>query len=251
VVTNCSPNHLDWHPDYDDYRRAKQRLVTQLPADGAAVLNLDDAEVAAWRPLVRAQLAAPFANDAIPVLSIPGGHNRQNARLAAAAAAIAGASARAIAEGLAGFQGLAHRLERVAQIAGRTFYNDSLATTPESAQVALQAFEAPVWLLAGGSDKGADFAELAGVVARRAKGSAFYGQTGSRLAALVRSHQPRGEVCEAATLAQAFQWAWSRSSPGEVILLSPACASFDQFQNFAERGQAFRAMAAALDRTAP
>lgn len=246
VVTNCSPNHLDWHPDYDDYRRAKQRLVQRVPTEGATVLNDEDVEVAMWKVLSHASVLGPMLDDEIPPLRIPGGHNRQNARLAAAAARFAGVSPLEIDQGLREFCGLPHRLERVAEIAGRTFYNDSLATTPESAIVALRSFEQPIWLLAGGSDKGADFTEFAREVAARARGAICYGQTGPRLAALVRALAPCGTIAEAATLNDALHRAWELSSPGDVILLSPACASFDQFTNFAGRGDAFRRLVGSL-----
>jgi len=249
VVTNCSPNHLDWHPDYDDYRRAKQRLVQRVPAEGATVLNDEDGEVATWRDLSHAKVFGPVADDEIPPLRIPGGHNRQNARLAAAATRAVGVSPCAIDRGLRVFSGLPHRLERVAEIAGRTFYNDSLATTPESAIVALRAFDQPIWLLAGGSDKGANFAEFAREVATRAHGAIFYGQTGPRLAALARALAPCGTIKDASALNDALRRAWELSSPGDVILLSPACASFDQFTNFAERGTVFKQLVGELHET--
>lgn len=240
VVTNCAPNHLDWHGSYEDYRAAKQRLLRLQSATSTTVLNSADPETASWAGFVQGRLLAPAADAAIPALLVPGAHQRQNARLAAAGAAAWGAEPSAIDEALRGFTGLPHRLERVAEIAGRTFYNDSLATTPESTCAALAAFDSPVWLLAGGYDKGADFAPLVAAIAERAAGVAFYGAVGKTLhTGLVRE---RTGCCSTRveTLRAALAWCWSRSRPGDIVLLSPACASYDQYRDYAARAEDFR-----------
>jgi UDP-N-acetylmuramoylalanine--D-glutamate ligase len=157
VVTGCSPNHLDWHGSYERYVAAKQRILSgQTPAD-LAVLNAHDAEVGSWCDLVRGRLLGLPNDDEIPPLCVRGEHNRVNAACAAAAAMGIGCDRAAIARGLGSFRPLPQRLERVAVVDGRTFYNDSAATTPEATVAALEALDAPVWLVAGGHDKGCDF----------------------------------------------------------------------------------------------
>ena len=186
VITNCTPNHLDWHGAYDEYRQAKQRLLRMQPATGRAVLNVDDPEVASWRNLARGKVSPPLADLDIPPLIVRGDHQRANARLAAAAAIAWGAVQTAVEAGLRQFTGLPHRLERIRVVEQRTFYNDSLSTTPQSTIAALAAFDAPVWLLVGGYDKGADFAALADAIAARSAGTACYGAVGKKLHAAVR-----------------------------------------------------------------
>ncbi|MBL9124230.1 MAG: UDP-N-acetylmuramoyl-L-alanine--D-glutamate ligase [Planctomycetaceae bacterium] len=246
VITNCVPNHLDWHGTFAAYCAAKQQLLRLQPADSFAVLNVADPVVATWRHEVRGQLQPACPATKIPSLAIAGQHQRENASLAAAAAEAWGADGAAIETGLQRFAGLPHRLERIGEIGGREFYNDSLATTPESTRAALQAFDRPIWLLAGGYDKGADFDELVRAIAARASGVAFYGAVGDRLqAALERLPTPCGST-RVPTLREALGWCWSQSRPGDVILLSPACASYDQFRDYADRAEQFRRAAAQL-----
>jgi UDP-N-acetylmuramoylalanine--D-glutamate ligase len=267
VVTGCTPNHLDWHESFADYVAAKQRILAwQTPAD-AAVLNLLDPEVASWQHLICGRLIAvecirhaPRAESAhgvcriqsdsargacgvqlddLPPLPVPGRHNRINAACAAGAALAAGCDAETIRCGLTAFRGLPQRLEWFAVIEGRRFYNDSTATTPESTIAALESLEMPVWLLAGGKSKGADFGPLAGKIVRRTRGAAFFGAAAKELLARVADTAPGFDAVAVETMEQALQWCWPRSRPGDAIVLSPACASTDQFQNFRRRGEHF------------
>jgi UDP-N-acetylmuramoylalanine--D-glutamate ligase len=240
VITNCTPNHLDWHPAWEHYVAAKQRLLTGQRPCNAAVLNLDDPGVAAWQSLVRGECMEIPADDELPLLLIPGRHNRQNAAFAAAAARAAGCSDVDIARGLAEFRGLPHRLEFVAEVQGRRFYNDSKATTPEAAQAALATLAGNIWLLAGGVDKGSDYSGFARAVTSRARGAAFFGAARKALHALVASESPACEVYCAETMHEAFDWCWRQSQPGDAILLSPACASLDQFSDYQQRGEIFK-----------
>ena len=144
--------------------------------------------------------------------------------------------------GLQSFTGLPQRLELFAMVGGRKFYNDSSATTPESAIAALDAFHEPVWLLAGGSDKGIDLAPLAATIAARAAGAAFYGAVRESLLREVTSRRPGFRCTSVATLADALEWCWLRSQPGGIIILSPGCASLDQFANYRHRGETFVAL---------
>lgn len=246
VATGCSPNHLDWHGTWAHYVAAKQRILAgQGPAD-AAVLNPLDAEVCNWSALARGRLAAPPGLEEIPPLAVPGRHNRINAACAAAAAMAAGCDAAAVRSGLESFAGLPQRLERIAAIRGRRFYNDSTATTPESAVAALESLDGPVWLLAGGRSKGFDFGPLAEAIAGRARGAAFFGSSRGELAAGVMARNAAFDSAVVETLDEALDWCWRRSQPGDSIVLSPACASTDQFRNFHQRGRRFAELVGAL-----
>lgn len=240
IVTNCTPNHLDWHDSFAAYAQAKQRLLAGQQADSIAVLNRACSEVATWTKFVRGRLIEPIANEQIPKLAVPGEHNRQNARLAAAAARGVGCSSDAMQRALVEYRGLPHRLEFVGEVAGLRFYNDSQATTPESTVAALRSFDCPTWLLAGGYDKGCDLVPLAQAIAARARGAALYGSVRAKLQALVSDAAPRGDVRTSETLAEGFAWCVARAGAGEAVVLSPACASFDQFRDCADRAECFK-----------
>ncbi len=266
VVTNFSPNHLDWHDTLDHYRWAKQTMLRwQSPRD-FAVLNADDNAVQTWptagqtrwfglQPLMHAGWSlhqngtvVERTDDAVETevpltgwLTLPGRHNLTNALAAVTAARCVGASLAAIEAGLRTYQPLPHRLQWVGGAAGRDFYNDSLATTPESTIVALEAFDRPIVLLAGGYDKQVDLSAMATAIAQRCRAVACMGTTGPQLRELI-TQAPRNQAvvspaCQ--SFNEAFEWAMTQSLPGDVIVLSPGCASYDWFRNFADRGQQF------------
>jgi UDP-N-acetylmuramoylalanine--D-glutamate ligase len=271
IVTNFSANHLDRHGTLAAYRDAKQAILRWQSPHDIAVLNQDDADVASWPtrgrtlffglhdtgreglfllPRTRSAVARFGGEEhvlAVPAwLSLPGSHNLQNALAAACAVYALGVSPTAIEAGLRGYQALPHRLELVAEVAGRCFYNDSLATTPESAIVALAAFEQPIILFAGGYDKGSDLIEMArAIVFKPTKAVALMGTTGPRLNDLLDELDPerrvQRQVCN--NFDSAFNWAVSQSEPGDILLLSPGCASYDWFRNFVDRGTQFRELA--------
>lgn len=247
VVTNCSPNHLDWHGGYDDYVAAKQRLLSGQSPDGIAVLNPRDPEVGGWSSIVRGRQCLVPDEATLPKLRLPGAHQRANAACAAAAAEAVGCEPAAISRGLADFVGLPHRLEFVAEVDGRRFYNDSASTTPESTTAALESFER-AWLLVGGAEKGASFQAMLTALARRAAGVAFYGAAGDRLASAFATLSPRCAFRYETALPAALEWCWRRARPGEAIVLSPGCASFDQYRDYRERGEHFVALARDLQR---
>lgn len=187
-------------------------------------------------------------------MPLPGAHNRSNAEAAISAALAAGIEPSVIPGGLRSFRGLPHRLERIAEVQGRQFYNDSLATTPESAICALQAFAGRVLLLAGGYDKHVDLTPLAYAAAEKCEVIAWMGQTASSLnqAAVLHAStlgKPTPSWRVTSSLQEALHWCWQNSRPGDVILLSPGCASFDWFQNFADRGDQFRRLVSELAAT--
>jgi UDP-N-acetylmuramoylalanine--D-glutamate ligase len=137
-------------------------------------------------------------------------------------------------------------LEQIAVIEGRRFYNDSTATTPESTIAALKALDMPVWLMAGGKSKGFDFSPLAVEIVRRAAGAAFYGAAAEELRQQTAANNSRFTCTAVGALDEALQWCWTHSRPGEAIVLSPACASTDQFVNFFRRGERFVELVRAL-----
>jgi UDP-N-acetylmuramoylalanine--D-glutamate ligase len=265
VVTNFSPNHLDWHGSLSEYRRAKQSILRWQTPDDVAILNLDDTDVCTWPTFGRklgfgsrdAGHDGIFERGAEHILrldgsqqrfnmrewiSLPGRHNLSNAMGAACAAVAAGTDIESVRRGLEAYRSLPHRLEFVAEVRGRRFYNDSLATTPESAVVGLDAFSEPVVLLAGGYDKQIDLSPLAQAIAQRAKAAALMGQTADLLACLLDEHaqsdrEPPTRECS--SFEDAFEWAVDQSDPGDVVLLSPGCASYDWFRNYVERGRRF------------
>ncbi len=239
VVTGFSPNHLDWHGSLEAYRKAKQQILAGQGPEDAAVLNWADAELRRWQPLVRGRLVASPPPDQVPALRLPGEHNRANAALAAAAATAVGCSAQAVQAGLESFAGLPQRLEWIGVVGGRRFYNDSAATTPESTRAAIEALGEPIWLLAGGRDKGLAFEGLAQTIVRDCRGAAFFGAVRQVLAEQVTALEPGFACCSVETLDEAFAWCFERARVGEAILLSPACASTDQYANYHQRGERF------------
>lgn len=219
VMTNLKPNHLDWHGSLEHYTRSKQAIFRhQAPGD----IALRGDESSGGRPIC---------------LAIPGRHNQANARLAVATAERLGLDQAEAAAALADFRGLPHRLQWVAEQDGRSFFNDSKATTPEATRVAVEAFddETGVHLLAGGYDKKIDLSSIVELVPRLA-GLYTLGATGRGLAEAVagRGH---AEYCD--TIAAAIGRAHARMKAGDVMLLSPGCASWDQFDNYVQRGEAF------------
>lgn len=249
VVTGFSPNHLDWHGSLAHYRAAKQRLLTGQTSMDWAVLNAHDPEVGSWSKCVVGQhMSLPKLHE-LPPLQVPGEHNRKNAACAAAAARAAGCPREAIEHGLKHFGGLPQRLEMAALVDGRRFYNDSTATTPESTMAALRSLDTPIWLLAGGKSKGFDFGTLARDIVGRAKGAAFFGEAREELLSGVAAVHRDFRATAVATMEQALEWCWRQSKPGEAIVLSPGCASTDQFRNFRHRGQCFAEGVDRLEKT--
>ncbi|MGI9014593.1 MAG: UDP-N-acetylmuramoyl-L-alanine--D-glutamate ligase [Phycisphaerales bacterium] len=258
VVTNIEPNHINWHGCYEHYRNSKLNIVRNQRGH-------DIDSTVAWfdehnPDLVRAISDAPTepvfltAAAAQPVsLTIPGQHNIRNAQLAVAAScellhrcgeanADHATLAQRAAVALQTFRGLPHRLEYVGEVNGCRCYNDSKATTPAATCLAVDAFDCAdrIHLIVGGSDKGSDLSELAHL-ASRAKSLLTIGVTGSSIAAEARDLAP-ARTFECETLANAWKTAIERSQPGDIILLSPGCASFDQFENYEARGNMFRTL---------
>lgn len=241
VVTNFASNHLDWHGSLEHYRVSKQRILgDQRPGDGAA-LGPGVAEWATQSGVRRFELSE---QDRLRNLAIPGEHNERNAALALAGARLLDSSLdlSRSEESLRGFRGLPHRLELVAERGGVRFFNDSKSTTPESTVLAARAFGESglrrVHLIAGGYDKGASLSPIARL-AEELGGLYTIGATGPALAADAGAGAEfRGDLASAVALAM------SRLREGDILLLSPGCASWDQFVNYEERGNLFRELVA-------
>jgi UDP-N-acetylmuramoylalanine--D-glutamate ligase len=238
VLLNLEPDHLDRHGSLDAYRDAKLRIFENQAAADAAVLPRGFGAVPGAAR--RVEFAADDPLPAEP--AIPGAHNRENAAAATAAARALGVSDERIAEGLRTFPGVEHRLEEVAVVGGVRWVNDSKATNVAATLRALAAFEAPIVLIAGGRGKGESFAPLAAAAQRRVKRAFLIGETGGELARELTSvpHEESG------TLELAVAAAAREARPGEVVLLSPAAASYDQFRDFEHRGEEFKRLVRTL-----
>jgi len=252
VLTSFSPNHFDWHGTLAHYAASKFRLLSNVRRDGVVVADTTDRAVSSLfdeldeNGRVGMRVVRPERREKLPMLRVPGDHNRRNAALAALAARCAGCDDAAIPRGLGGFTGLPHRLELVAKVAGREFYNDSMATTPESAAAALATYSGRVWLLAGGHDKGGDMELLGPALARHARGAAFFGAAREKLHSIAVEHAPRTPLHAIERMDEAFGWCMEQSRDGDVVVLSPACASYDQFRDYRHRGEHFAALVHAL-----
>jgi len=282
VYTNVTADHLDRHGSLEAYRAVKRRLAELVDPAGAIVLNADDPVVSGYGDATTARAVryrrgelppgglgvahgwivadsiAPIAAAgtdgahggrilALDELGIPGAHNVSNALAATAAALLLGIEPEAIRRAAAAFTGVEHRLERVAEIDGVRFVNDSQGTQPDAVIAALRAFEAPIVLIAGGRDKGIDLSELATVVAERAAAAVLIGESGPALERLFhgaglrtteRASTLEDAVEAADSLARAARHA---SDTTATVLLSPAAASFDMFADYEARGRAFKA----------
>ncbi|MBB4618767.1 UDP-N-acetylmuramoyl-L-alanine--D-glutamate ligase [Sphingomonas abaci] len=247
VLLNVTPDHLDRYDGFDAYAASKARLFAMQSAGHDAVIGIGDAPSAAIARGLSAKgehltkIAPGVCMDQSRWPSLQGPHNAQNALAAIAVARALGLSEADIGRGLESFTGLPHRMERVAERNGVAFVDDSKATNPESAAPALGAFARIHWIV-GGRAKGDDLDACApwfGHVVR----AYTIGEAGARFAAVLSGKVP---VEEAGTLEVAVARAAAAAGPGEVVLLSPACASFDQFRDYEDRGRAFRRAVEAL-----
>ncbi|MGO8762726.1 MAG: UDP-N-acetylmuramoyl-L-alanine--D-glutamate ligase [Desulfobaccales bacterium] len=261
ALLNLTPDHLDRYADYDAYLASKASLFRCQGAGDLQVLNADDRAVAgfkrdssrvyyfsATRPLVtgawlnHAALKVRLADQREEIfllehIRLKGRHNLENIMAALLLALDAGADAFACRKVLATFSGLPHRLEWVADLGGVSFYDDSKGTNVGAVATSLAHFDRPVILIAGGRDKDSDFSLLNDLIAARVKALVLIGETRERLAQVWQGLAP---AYPADDMAGAVARAWDLARPGEVVLLSPACASFDMYRDYAHRGQTFQ-----------
>ena len=262
ALLNLSPDHLDRHGDLAGYLAAKRRVFENQRGDDVAVLNADDPEVAgidvAGRRRQFSRLGAVvdgcfLAGDAVVErapggrdqtlfrladLPLPGPHNLENAMAAALLARAVDVGAETMPATLARFRGLPHRLERVGERAGVVFYDDSKGTNVAATARSLEGFDdGSVHLILGGRNKGADFRFLREIVARKARRAYLIGESA---AALERALAGTAELVASGTLEAAVDAAARAARAGESVVLSPACASFDQFEDYVDRGRSFQ-----------
>jgi UDP-N-acetylmuramoylalanine--D-glutamate ligase len=272
VFINLAPDHLDRHRTLEDYLSAKLRIFANQGNDDSAVYNgqtpeLQGRDLGGCARLVRFCPAETSSADPDCELSMRdgvifaadepllraddlrllGAHNVENAMAAAAAALASGLPRDSVAEGLRSFEGVRHRLERVRELNGVLYVNDSKATNVASALAGIRAFEGGVRLIAGGRAKQESFEPLAAAAGERCVACYLIGEAAERMAAELAPAAEAGvEIAELGSLERAVEAAASAARPGEVVLLSPACASFDAYKDFEERGERFRELVEAL-----
>jgi len=269
TLLNLSPDHLDRHGTLEAYLAAKLRIfANQGPGDHAVVNGceaaLEGRELGgeARRTTFCARCVRPGCDlgidgnavtaygeelIALSELPLPGAHNAENSMAAAACALALGVDRDAVREGLRRFRGVPHRLERISEVEGVAYVNDSKATNVASARAAIEAFDGPLHVILGGSSKGERFGELATPLSQRARAAYLIGDTANALDADLGEAWSAGverHVCE--ELSAAFALAAAAARPGEVVLLAPACASFDSYRDFEARGDHFRALVEGL-----
>jgi len=258
AVLNFAPNHLDRYDSYEAYIEAKWRVTLNLTEEDRLIYNADDALLSTRAASLhcrkmgfgqrgRSIKAAYFDETALYIhgkkiidiadMKLRGEHNYNNALAAALAANYAGVPQANITLVLREFEGVEHRLEFVAEKNGVRFVNDSKATTLESLEVALKSFDKPLVLIAGGKDKGSDFSRLSGLVSERVKHLILIGSATEKIAS---AWQNIVRISRAESLAGAVNQAAGVAAVGDTVLLSPACASFDMFQDYEDRGRQFK-----------
>jgi UDP-N-acetylmuramoylalanine--D-glutamate ligase len=277
VFVNLSPDHLDRHGSFEEYRQAKAAVFRNQTSDDWAVVNADDPGVLELVKAARAR-RVDFALDApvdrgvtvdgeyvverrdgtsrrvmpVEAVRLPGRHLLADALAATAASLLAGVEPSAIERAVRSFRGLEHALERVADVGGVVFVNDSKATNVVSARRAIESFDRGVVPILGGRYKGGDFGDLRDAVAARASGIVVIGEAAGRIESALGDLVP---VARAASMEEAVAAGYRMAPPGGVVVLAPACSSFDMFSDYAARGRAFRlaveGLAAAVEAKPP
>ena len=261
---NVTQNHLDRHHTLQGYADAKARLFETQRSGDLAVLNADDPITVSFAKRTPARTvwfsgmhqvdgAWIEHNDLllegerlldVHELRLRGRHNYENVMAAALIARQAGASAEQIAEAAVAFAPVEHRLELVREINGVAYYNDSKATSVDATSKAIDAFAGDLWIILGGKDKDSDYTVLRGALCAKARGVLLIGAAAQKIASQVGDIGV--PVVHSGTMAAALQQAYRSAEPGDTVLLAPACASFDQFENFEHRGRVFKELVNAL-----
>ncbi len=267
VLLNVTPNHLDRYPSFSDYLAAKLRIFTNQKDEHWAVLNNDDPVSGPLRSGIKAGIAS-ISRKQRPALGVwlegdrlmsnidrlqetahrsgillRGEHNVENVLAAVAVAQLAGCPTEIIRGTIGRFTGLEHRLEIVRRSRGITYANDSKATTVAAAASAINSFTEPIVLIAGGQDKGMDFALLKPLIAKKTRAVVLIGESRKTIREVLEGAVP---IYEATSLKEAVDTANALASSGDVVLMSPACASFDMFRDYEDRGRQFKALVSAL-----
>jgi UDP-N-acetylmuramoylalanine--D-glutamate ligase len=272
AILNVTVDHQDRYDSLDEYIAAKNRIFENQTSSDYALFNLDDARVAALRRDAKGRVLGFTRTKALPPdvaggtyleadrimttvtgrpeevcrrddIRIIGNHNLENAMVAVTYARLSGCPSDVIRQVLREFPGLEHALEIVRERRGERFVNDSKGTNVDATLKALESIEAPIWLIAGGRDKGGDFSRLAPAIRQRVKRLVLIGEAAPLIANAVQGYHG---IIRAATLREAVEEVAARAAAGEVVLLSPACASFDMFADYQDRGRQFKALVQAL-----
>jgi UDP-N-acetylmuramoylalanine--D-glutamate ligase len=273
VVLNVTPDHLDRHRTFEAYRDAKARMFENQRGDDFAVLNADDPTCVAMAARTRAQVfwfsrqkevkQGAWERDGIVLfrdgerqreimlgseIPLKGAHNLENVLAAVCAGALMGCAPEKIRQAVREFKAVEHRLEFVATIRGVDYYNDSKATNVDATIKALESFPANIHLILGGKDKGSDYSVLNDLLRQRVKRVYTIGAAAEKIESqIVSSKSGEIEVVHAQTLENALRKANSIAEAGDVVLLAPACASFDQFKSYEHRGQVFKEIVRGLE----
>ena len=269
-MLNITPDHLDRHGSFENYAAAKARITENQTAEDFLVLNGEDkptqmvatktcAQIFWFSPrrpikqgaFVHGESIAFLAREGckaepvMPVAEIPlkGAHNVENVLAAICTARLAGIPAESIRESVRSFQAVEHRLEFVATMRGIDYYNDSKATNVDATKKALEAFASGVHLILGGKDKDSDYTELADLVRARVKTVYTIGSAAEKIEQQLNG---AAKIVSAGTLDAAVRTATQSAGAGDVVLLAPACASFDQFENYEHRGRVFKELVGGL-----
>lgn len=268
---NVTPDHLDRHYTFEGYVSAKSRLFETQRTGDFAVLNYSDKTCRAYGARTKAEVYWFSAAEKLPAgvwmngdelyfndrpflkrcqIKLRGLHNVENVMAAALMAHLTGASLDGIAAAVESFPGVEHRIEFVRNVEGVAYYNDSKATNVDATLKAIQAFPEPLWIILGGKDKGSDYTPLRSVLRERAKAALLIGAEPpypNAAAPLIRQVlKDSVPLVDCGTLAKAVKYAREHAAAGEVVLLAPACASFDQFENYEQRGNTFKQLVAEL-----
>jgi UDP-N-acetylmuramoylalanine--D-glutamate ligase len=269
VCLNITPDHLDRHHTLEAYAAAKRRLFeTQISGD-YAVLNADDpltasfakdiASTPVWFSLTRPVADGVWLEEGaiftggthlMPAVEIPlrGQHNIENVMAAAAAAQLAGAPLEGIRAAVRTFPGVEHRIEFVRNIGGVDYYNDSKATNVDATLKSIGAFDGGLWIILGGKDKGSDYTPLIEPLRKKARAALLIGAATDKIAAQIEGSV---ELVRCGDLRTAVEYGARNARSGDTVLLAPACASFDQFNNYEERGKMFKKLVANIVPTQP
>lgn len=269
VILNITPDHLDWHPSFDDYYQAKKKLIHNQKENDISILNRDDPMVwplreegksrvyafsrkgkvspgcflqRDWIVISNTQEEKLVRASDVPLLGI---HNQENIMASALVSHILGMPLSGIKEPIQSFRGLEHRLEKVLTLKGVDFFNDSKATNVDATFKSIQSFNRKIILILGGRDKGGDFRKLREPIKERVKKVILLGEAKEKIRNALKDCVP---METASSLKDAVHASYSEAKPDEVVLLAPACTSFDMFQNFEERGKVFKHEVSVLEK---
>lgn len=270
VLLNISLDHLDWHASFTDYYEAKKKLILSQQEDDVTVLNRDDSLVWTLAEGEKSRVYAFSQKRKVPrgcfikdgwiilrdkkeeklmtvsEIPLPGDHNRENVMASALVGYLFGVPLSQMRESIKSFKGLPHRLEKVTTLGGVDFVNDSKATNVDATLKALESFNQKIIIILGGRDKGDDFRKLRKIVTRKVKKIILIGEAKEKIRDALEG---TAAIDVASSMKEAVRSGFSAASPGEMVLLAPACTSFDMFKNFEERGDIFKQEVLGLGRS--